>query len=155
MKKYYISSISLLFLLLSFGISAEIKKGEWEFVKEDEYCFIQSAPIKTEIPEGKKRGDKYILVYRIHKNPDLIIQITAGFNYKSTESVEVKIDKSNYDFYTDSDTAWARDDEKVVYAMKKGLDLVTTGISSKGTKVIDTYSLKGFTAAINKLTEDC
>jgi hypothetical protein len=39
--------------------------------------------------------------------------------------------------------------------MKKGLQLETTGISSKGTEVIDIYTLKGFTSAVNKLTEDC
>jgi len=39
--------------------------------------------------------------------------------------------------------------------MKRGLEFVITGISSKGTEVIDTYSLKGFTAALNNLTEDC
>ena len=88
----------------------------------------------------------------MHKSPELIIQITAGFNYKSSDSVEVKVDSSNYDFYTDSDTAWAKDDEKVIYAMKKGLEFVTKGLSSKGTEVIDTYSLKGFTAAINKIS---
>ena len=91
----------------------------------------------------------------MHKNPDLIIQITAGYNYKSVDSVDVKIDDGNYDFYSDADTAWAKDDKKVVYAMKKGLELITEGISSKGTKVTDTYTLKGFTSAINKLSEDC
>ena len=39
--------------------------------------------------------------------------------------------------------------------MKKGLSFITTGISNKGTKVTDTYTLKGFTAAVNKLTSDC
>ena len=63
MKKYYI--LSVLLLAFSFELKAEIKKGKWEFVKEDEYCFIQSIPIKTEIPEGKKRGENYILVYKL------------------------------------------------------------------------------------------
>jgi len=147
----------VLFILSIFSLDsyAETQKGKWEFVKDDEYCFIQSSPIKTEIPEGKSRGDYYILVYRMHKSPDLIIQITAGYNYKSVDSVNVKIDNGNYDFYSDADTAWAKDDKKVVYAMKKGLELITEGISSKGTKVTDTYTLKGFTSAINKLSEDC
>ena len=39
----------------------------------------------------------------MHKSPDIIVQITAGFNYKDSDSVEVKIDSSNYDFYTDGD----------------------------------------------------
>ena len=127
----------------------------WKFVKDAEYCFIQSTPIKTEIPEGKSRGNYGILVYKMHKNPDLIVQISAGFNYKSVDSISVKIDEGKYEFYTDEDTAWSKNDKKVIYAMKKGLKLVTLGISSKNTKVIDTYTLKGFTSAVNKLSSDC
>ena len=54
-----------------------------------------------------------------------------------------------------SETAWTNNDEKVVYAMKKGLELVLSGQSTRGTKTNDTYTLKGFTSAINKLNEDC
>ena len=39
--------------------------------------------------------------------------------------------------------------------MKKGLKLVTSGISDRGTKVTDTYTLKGFTAAFKNLMGDC
>ena len=39
--------------------------------------------------------------------------------------------------------------------MKKGIDLKVTGISSRGTKTSDKYTLKGFTDAYNQLTNDC
>ena len=140
------------FCSLSF---AEIKKGQWEYVKDSDYCLIQSAPLKTDIPEGKSRGENYILVYRMKNNIEPIIQITAGFNYKSSDSIIVKIDEIGYNFYSDSDTAWAKEDKKVINAMKKGLELISSGISDKGTKVIDTYTLKGFTSALKKLQNDC
>ena len=91
----------------------------------------------------------------MNKNPEPIIQITAGFNYKSSDSIEVKIDDGRYNFFTDTDTAWTTEDKKVIFAMKKGLKLIIIGISSKGTQVIDTYTLKGFTAAYNQLVNDC
>ena len=148
--------IFLIFIFITIVFSSQsFSEENWQFVKDVEYCFIQSSPIKTDIPEGKSRGEYGILVYTMHKNPDLIVQITAGFNYKSSTSIEVTIDQGSYEFYTDADTAWAKDDKKVIFAMKKGLELVTTGFSSKGTKVIDTYTLKGFTSAVNKLSEDC
>ena len=152
MKKYLFLLLSLIIVGTTQSLFA---KDSWKFIKESEYCFIQSLPIKTEIPPGKSRGQYGILVYTMHKNPDLIVQISSGFNYRSADSIEVKIDEGNYRFYTDEDTAWAKDDKKVIYAMKKGLQLKTSGISSKGTKVIDTYSLKGFTSAVNKLASDC
>jgi len=39
--------------------------------------------------------------------------------------------------------------------MKKGLELIVTGESSRGTVTNDNYTLKGFTSAYNKLIEDC
>ena len=152
MKQSLFYTILLLIVLTTSKIFAD---ENWKFIKDIEYCFIQSLPIKTEIPEGKTRGTYGILVYSMNKSPDLIVQITAGFNYKSSSSITVKIDSGEHDFYTDGDTAWAKDDKKVIFAMRKGLDLITVGISSKGTKVTDIYSLKGFTAAVNKLLDTC
>ena len=39
--------------------------------------------------------------------------------------------------------------------MKKGITLIVEGYSSRGTLTVDTYTLKGFTAAFNKLSKDC
>ena len=152
MKKYLLFTLTFLTILITLKINAQ---ENWEFFKAEEYCFIQSYPIKTVIPEGKSRGDYGMLVYKLSKSSELIVQITAGFNYKSSNSIDVKIDDGNYKFYTDDDTAWAEDDKKLIYAMKKGLVLVTSGVSGKGTKVVDTYSLKGFTSSVNRLSEDC
>ena len=63
--------------------------------------------------------------------------------------------RADYDFYADEDTGWAKNDKEVIYAMKKGLELIVTGVSSKGTTVIDTYTLKGFTAGSKKLNDEC
>ena len=137
---------------------ADIKEGEWNYVKENDYCFIASLPINSDMPEGKKRGKTYVLVYRINKNPNAIVQIEAGYPYDQNKIVEVKIDNSLYKFSSEEETpetAWTNEDKKVIYAMKKGLKLTIFGISSRGTKTVDTYTLNGFTAAYNKLINDC
>ena len=109
------------------------------------------------MPEGKKRGDVFILVYRINKNPEKFIQITAGYDYKEGSVIKVEIDKNSYDFYSPDvdDSAWTEDDEKIIRSMKKGAELIVTGTSGRGTKTIDKYTLKGFTAAFNILSKDC
>ena len=146
----------IFFLIAVFFLSTKSFSNEnWDFVKQDDWCYIKSSPVKTIIPDGKSRGVYGLIVYRINKNPELIVQITPGFNYKSENSVIVKIDDGEHSFYTDIDVAFAKNDSKVIFAMKKGLKFETLGISSMGTEVIDTYSLKGFTAAINKLAKDC
>jgi hypothetical protein len=149
-------SLNLLILfLIILTPSLLLAANNWDFIKDEEFCYIQSYPSETIIPEGKKRGKHSLIVYRIHKSSDLIIQVTAGFDYKSSDSISVTIDDSDYNFYTDLDTAWAEEDDKTIKAMKKGLDFITTGFSSKGTKVVDIYSLKGFTLAINNLINNC
>ena len=154
--KYFFQLLFFVFFVFPTSILlANIEKGKWNFVKENNYCYIGSLPIKSDIPEGKKRGDVYILVYRINKNPEAVVQINFGYPYKVEEPVNVKIDEKNYEFYADEDSAWTNNDNEVIYAMKKGIQLTVFGISLRETKTIDTYTLNGFTAAYNKLINDC
>ncbi len=146
------------FLFTANILLADIEKGKWNYVKENDYCFIGSLPISSDIPVGKKRGKTYVLVYRINRNPDAIVQIEAGYPYDQNKIVEVKIDKTLYKFSSEEETpetAWTDKDKEVIYAMKKGIELTIFGISSRGTKTIDTYTLNGFTSAYNKLINNC
>ena len=155
MKIFYQLLFFVFFLFPSSILLANIEKGQWNFIKKDNYCYIGSLPIKTDIPEGKKRGDVYILVYRINKNPEAVVQVNFGYPHKAEEPVNVKIDKKNYEFFADGDSAWTNTDNEVIYAMKKGIQLTVFGISLRETKTIDTYTLDGFTSAYNKLINDC
>ena len=151
--------IFFIFIYILFSNTAyALEKGKWIFVKDDEYCYIGSIPIETDLPKEKKRGDTYILVYRMVGNQDSVIQVEAGYNYKLNKDIIIKIDNTNYKFYTTedvSDSAWTNDDAKVIFAMKKGLELMISGESSRGTITNDTYTLKGFTSAFDQLTKDC
>ena len=132
-----------------------IEIGKWNFVVDDNYCYIASAPIKKE-GNYTKRGDTYILVYRINKSPDKIVQVTAGYSYDESKPVIVKIGQTTFDFFGKDDTAWTKDkDKEVTFAMKKELIMIIQGYSSRGTLTTDTYTLKGFTKAYNKLSKNC
>ena len=155
--KNFLIFFNFIFILFS-NTPYALEKGKWIFVKDDEYCYIGSIPIETDLPKEKKRGDIYILVYKLVGNQDFVIQVEAGYNYKLNKDIVIKIDNTNYKFYTTkdvSDSAWTDDDAKVIFAMKKGIELVITGESSRGTITNDTYTLKGFTSAFNQLTKDC
>ena len=155
MKIFCLLSFLFISFLTTSNVLADLVKGEWIFVKDADYCYIGSLPTFLDIPEGKKRGESYILVYRINKNPNAIVQIDSGYPYKEKEPVNVKIDKKVYEFYSENDSAWTNNDNEIIYAMKKGVDLIVTGISKRGTKTTDTYTLNGFTVAYNKLSKDC
>ena len=135
-----------------------LERGSWILSKNDDWCYIGSLPLESDLPETKKRGENYILVYKIIGSDENIIQVEAGYQYNLDEDIVVTIDNTSFKFYSTADsseTAWTNNDEKVVYAMKKGLKLVLTGQSSRGTITNDTYTLKGFTSAINKLNKNC
>ena len=155
MKNYLTFFIFILILTFATSSYANVEMGKWNFIKEVDYCFIGSAPVETDLPESKQRGITYILVYRINKSKDAIVQIAAGYPYKKDQNVDVTIDNVQFDFYSDDDTAWSNDDNKVIFAMKKGIKLTVNGESSRGTKITDIYTLKGFTAAYNQLFNDC
>ena len=157
MKKKIFTLLAIFAILIT-KQSLSIEKGKWSFVKDEDWCYIGSSPIKSDLPETKKRGDNYIHVYKIIGSEENIIQIEAGYSYNLDKKINVKIDNSNYDFYStedSSETAWTNDDSKVIYAMKKGLELTLTGESARGTVTNDMYTLKGFTNAINLLNKDC
>ena len=93
MKKYLTFIIFILMLAFVTSSHANLEKGKWNFVKEDEYCYIGSLPIETDLPKDKKRGETYILVYRMIGQNETIIQIEAGYNYKLENDIDVRLDQ--------------------------------------------------------------
>ena len=157
MKKIVFTFLAFFAIFIS-KQSLSIEKGKWSFVKDEDWCYIGSSPIKSDLPETKKRGQNYILVYKITGSDENVIQIEAGYKYNLNKKINVKIDNTEFKFYStedSSETAWTNNDKEVIYAMKKGLELVLSGESSRGTITNDTYTLKGFTAAIKQLNNNC
>ena len=153
MRKF-IFLIFIISLFLSYNLHA-IEKGKWTFFLENNYCYIGSIPIKEE-GDYTQRGDTYTIVYRINKSPEKIVQITAGYNYDENKPVIVKIDQKLFKFFSKEDSAWTKDeDKKVILSMQRGIKMIVEGYSFKGTLTTDTYTLKGFTSAFNKLSKDC
>ena len=155
--KIFINFLIVLYVALP-TTSMALEEGKWSFEKADEYCYIGSLAIETDLPSNKKRGNFYVLVYKNIGTPETVVQIEAGYNYKVNSDVIAYIDKGEYEFYTSEEiptAAWTEDDGRVIFAMKKGLELKVTGESSRGTVTNDIYTLNGFTAAYNQLINDC
>lgn len=121
-------------------------------------CSIWSQPTKS---EGKysKRGAIY--AYVTHRPWDKRINevsFSAGYEFKKGGTVQALIGGQKFTLFTDGETAWSRsakDDKALVDAMKRGNTMVITGISSRGTKTTDTYSLTGFTKAYQAIGKAC
>ena len=145
----------LTFLILIPTYAFSLEKGKWTFTKDKDWCYIGSIPIEEQ-GEYTKRGQTYFLAYRINKDPDITVQVNAGYNYNEDKNVELIIDEKKYLLFSQGDSAWSeKEDNDIIYAMIKGKNMTIKGMSSRGTLTKDTYTLIGFTAAYNKLKKDC
>ncbi|MBE6443938.1 MAG: hypothetical protein E7020_04650 [Alphaproteobacteria bacterium] len=121
-------------------------------------CYMASTPKKD---EGKytKRGDIYVVVtHRPNEKSYNVVNVNAGYPYKKNSETQMKIGAKTFSLFTSGDKAWAmtaQDDKNIVDAMKRGSRMIVNGISAKGTKTKDTYSLKGFTSAYKAISNKC
>lgn len=147
------------------ALSAEPRKigeyGRWSAFAYTEngakVCYMASEP---ETHEGKyaKRGDIFALV--THRPADGTrneFSYIAGYAYKKDSPVALRIDAQDFALFTHEETAWAAegDDEKIVKALRAGSRMVVKGLSSKGTETVDTFSLKGSSAAHDAISREC
>ena len=147
--------IAFIVTLFSSYETLSIEKGKWTFVKEDNWCYIGSIPLKE---EGKytQRGDTYLIAFRINKDPEITIQVNAGYNYDEDKPIKLAIDGTSFELFGQGDSAWSQNEDKeIIFAMKRGKNMFIEGYSKRGTLTKDTYTLIGFTAALNKLKKDC
>ena len=125
---------------------------------KNKICFIQGIPTK-ETGKYKKRGPTLVLVaHRPAEKSIDVFELRAGYTYKKNSEVIVNIDGQKFKLFTFKNTAWAKTpktDRALTRAMIRGRIMTAAGISIRGTKTLDTYSLKGFTAAYNIIGKIC
>jgi hypothetical protein len=128
-------------------------------IKKSKTCFITSEPIKTVGKFDKKnRGKPYVFVTNTKGGANHEVSIKAGFNFKRNHDVIFNIDGKKTKLFPVDDRAWSessKTDRYLVQSMRKGKKLVVTGTSSPGNKVIDTYSLSGFTKTLRLIDKSC
>lgn len=165
MKKY-ILAFSLFFSLPAMANTVPTELGEFKdwtayFYKEGKntVCYMASTPKKDE-GNYKTRGDIYAIV--THRPADKsynVVNFVAGYPYKKGQKVVVKIGTTSFtNLFTNGDNAWAPDtatDKMLVEAMKRGERMIVEGVSARGTKTKDTYSLAGFSGAYKAISEKC
>lgn len=119
-------------------------------------CYMASAPVKSS-GNFTSRGEPYALVTSRSASVDEF-STHSGYPYKTGTKVRVEIDGAKYELFTKEELAWAYDteqDSRMVDALKRGNRLTVRGTSPKDTYSLDTYSLRGATAAYNKMKSSC
>lgn len=121
-------------------------------------CFVQSKPTAS-LPKGARRGPINTLVtHRPGENATDVVSVLMGYPLRAGSEVEVEVDGQRFKLFIDKETAWAPDartDSALSAAFAKGSKAVVKGVSTRGTETTDTYSLSGFTAAIQAINRAC
>ena len=138
--------------------------GEWTAyhykTKNGPVCYIVSQPVMSELSrKGARRDPVYFLV--THRPGDKVrgeVSTIIGYPFRPNSTPTVEIDGQKFTLFAVGDGAWSEGpavDRKIVAAMKRGRTMVVRGVSRRGTTSVDTYSLKGVTAALKKIDELC
>lgn len=121
-------------------------------------CNMFTKPTKSE-GDYKERGDVYMFVTnRPADNVTDEFSVQIGYTFKTGAPVSATVSGNKFEMFSQGDFAWLHNDKDqraLIRAMRAGADIVVEGISSRGTKTTDTFSLSGFTAAHNMLSSAC
>ncbi|KIC49733.1 invasion associated locus B family protein [Tateyamaria sp. ANG-S1] len=170
--KTMIGAVGALSLMAGAGLAQEqstnrvAAKTDWSVFVEDNptECWGVATPKEVvNTREGRvvaaTRGDILLMVfYRPSADAKGQVAFTGGYPFRSGSTVNVNIGGNEFELFTEGEWAWPAtpaDDAKIVTAMKRGADAVVTGISSRGTTTKDTFSLLGFTAAVEDAEARC
>jgi Invasion associated locus B (IalB) protein len=138
--------------------------GEWgaygAMPNGKKVCFTIAKPSTSETnPPNRPRNPTYMFISsRPAEKVSNELSIIIGYPFKSSAEATVEIGPASFVLYTQQDGAWiknAAEEARVVEAMRAGQSAIVKGTSTKGTKSIDTFSLKGLAQALDRTDKDC
>lgn len=125
-------------------------------------CFAMSKPRATR-PATAKRGPIYLMVSdwpsrKVKGEP----QIVYGYQAKEKGDASLNVGGDRYAFFMRNNgkegSAWLQkldQNPALLTSMTSAVSAVARGVSARGTKTVDTYSLQGFDDALAKIHAVC
>jgi hypothetical protein len=161
---------ALIVAMLPFGAMAQESSNrvavtsDWNVFAEEnpKECWGVTVPKETVNtrdgqPVSVRRGDILLFVtYRPGAPGE--VSFTGGYPFADGSTVSVDVDGNAFELFTDGEWAWPatpEQDAALLAAMKAGTQATLTARSGKGTQTKDTFSLRGFTAAMTEAEARC
>ncbi len=161
---------ALLALTLAGGATAQVSTNrvaantDWSVFVEGnpQECWGVSAPTETiNTKDGKavavRRGDILLFItYSPGKAGE--VSFSGGYPFAPGSTVELDIGGTKFDLFSDGEWAWSaspEDDTKIIEVLKSGTSAIATAHSARGTQTQDTFSLNGFSAAVDEASKRC
>lgn len=135
--------------------------GKWEAHQSgagaDAVCFIATLPAKT---DGKvaKRGEATLMVAHFVKRKAWAqVQVKAGFALKKGSAVDLAVGDKRFKLTADNMTGFGegKENAEIVAALKAGSTATATELPAAGPKIVDSYSLDGFSKALAAIDKAC
>lgn len=137
---------------------------DWSVFTEEspKECWGVSRPLESvntrDGQPAQVRRDEILLFVTFRPGQPGEISFTGGYPFADGSTVEVAVDGQPYQLFTDDEWAWPgtpQDDAALLAAMKAGTTATLTARSGRGTQTADTFSLRGFTAAMTDAETRC
>jgi len=140
---------------------------DWSVFVEDspQECWGVSKPKESSLkdsngnPTQGRRGEILLFVfYRPGASVQGQVAFTGGYPFADGSTVSMDIGGTTFQMFTQGEWAWPatpEDDTRIVAAMKRGAGAVLTGRSGRGNVTTDSFSLLGFSAAIEEAAKRC
>lgn len=138
----------------------------WSVFVEDNptECWSVSSPKQTvNTRDGSvvsvRRGDILFFVsFRPGSGVNGEVSFTGGYPFAPDSTVTLDIGGTKFELFVDGEWAWPAsdaDDARIVAALKRGAEASLSARSARGTRTQDTFSLFGFTAALDEARKRC
>lgn len=137
--------------------------SDWNaFTYEEEggkVCFIISEPKRSKLSRRASRGDVFFMVThwagkKRFGEPSVIVGYPLRKGYEPT----IRIGSDKFSMKSSKDAAWIEDEadeRRLINAMRNGSAMTVTGMSGRGTRSEDRFSLSGVTDALKKIDSAC
>ncbi len=137
------------------------KYGDWSAygtASNPKVCFAVAQP-KDISPKNVKRGPIY---FYVSAWPDdkvaNEVSVKMGYPFKPGATVTVNVGSDKFELFTKEEGAFVEKPETetaLIEAMRKAPNMTVDGVSARGTKTSDTYSLSGAGDALDRIAKEC
>ena len=121
-------------------------------------CFAMTKPKTTEpTPDGY--GQAYLYITN-RPGEDVVneFNVVAGYTFQTGSTATASVGGQEFALFTQNDAAWLDDSAQaanLAAAIRAGSSISITGTSATGSRIVQSYSLSGATAAQQAIGAEC
>jgi len=123
-------------------------------------CFAIAKPSSSETtPPNRPRNPSFMFI--TSRPADKVsdeVSVAVGYPFKPNSEATAEVGATSFALSTQQDGAWLKngtENAHMVEAMRGGQSAIVKGMSVKGTRSTDTFSLRGLAQALDRSDQEC